>query len=139
MTVTVERQADARVPEVLLDRLRVMALRDEERGAGVSEVVEPEAGIERRPVHGRFEVPSVEVPPSKCGAFRRGEHVALVAGEPPDMLPEHLRAEPGRTTVRLTPVLVGPTCSLPEGFGMPIRLMPPTGTHGSSHPRHLVA
>ncbi len=61
MTVTVERQADARVPEVLLDRLRVMALRDEERGAGVSEVVEPEAGIERRPVHGRFEVPSVEV------------------------------------------------------------------------------
>jgi hypothetical protein len=56
MAVNVHRHRDRGVTEPLLDRLRVRAELDEQRGASVSEVVKPKPGGKTRLPDSRLEV-----------------------------------------------------------------------------------
>jgi hypothetical protein len=80
MAVTIHRDRDRRVPELLRDQLRRDPLSDQQRGEGVPQVVEPDSrhldSTKRRP----------ELPPNEVGGIHRAavavrEDQVVVRGE----------------------------------------------------------
>src|SRR5205807_9496101 len=94
VAVPVEREPDGRVPEALLDLLRVGALGDEDGRTGVPEVVKSQRFREPGVADGRFEVAAVEVPPEGL-ALRRAEYQPRGGGEGGDVPAQHLGQETG--------------------------------------------
>jgi hypothetical protein len=76
VTVSIQRDRDGGVPEHLGDDLRVYALRQQQRGAGVPEVVEADLRQPGPPKQG-FPVPVVQVVAVRGVAPRVGEDEAM--------------------------------------------------------------
>jgi hypothetical protein len=68
MRVRVERRRDAGVAQAGLDLLRVGPLCDEQGGAGVSKVVEPQTSVQAGPLDRRLPVPAPERRPGEEGS-----------------------------------------------------------------------
>jgi hypothetical protein len=93
VAIAVERCADRRVAEPLLDLFGVPPLAGEDRGASVAEVVEAQALRHRRIPRRGPKVPDHEVVVTDRTASGRGEDVAIARGVVADVLTDHVGKE----------------------------------------------
>src|SRR6266511_885145 len=82
MTVPVHRDLDRAVSEVYLDRLRVSTLRDQQRGTGVSQVMEADLLGQAGAAQRWAEKALIEVVVSQLAALRGGEYKRVAVARP---------------------------------------------------------